>query len=44
MGANGKLAATFHPAVYECAYCETRYTSPIAARECCSDAWLRAID
>ena len=39
MGANDKLAATFHPRTWECPDCLSEYTSPLAAAECCSPMW-----
>lgn len=38
-----KLAATFHPDLYECADCGARYVTPSAADDCCGD-WLDTLD
>lgn len=39
MGANDKVDATYHPRTFECTWCEQRWESYDAAKNCCGD-WL----
>jgi hypothetical protein len=40
MGANDKAAATYHPRIFECSWCEHEWESADAAKACCSEDWL----